>query len=330
MNRIPLDETSEALLILALQNGYTISPTQLVRWHRAGLLPRPRQLPLKEARGTYSLYPSGTGEQLLLLCEFRTTERRLAHLAWQLWLAGYPIDLRLIRAQLAQAAFHLAHRMQWFVGFKQLMHARDTSEEALNLIEHYAGGDLHAQLLRRARKRIGRHYFPTFLRLLAELATEQSFEIPGDYDKQEWLLDLRIFALGLGMEKRFVQKKDPLEYYLGRVLMPQLHWLICRLQEVNWEHLLENATDFDLLQTRDELCTWLMRLRNARPYRDRLPNDYPRFDLNVPDIFHSLPTTDQALVLVSWVALRSLSPSWLSEIMFRVPAHSFSLQREAK
>jgi len=64
--------------------------------------------------------------------------------------------------------------------------------------------------------------------------------------------------------------------------------------------------------------------------RDQLPNDYPRWDLNVQDLFRSLSTTDQALVLAGWLALRSLSPSWLSEITFRVPAHSFSLQLEAK
>ncbi|HEY7418141.1 MAG TPA: hypothetical protein VH593_23380, partial [Ktedonobacteraceae bacterium] len=84
MNNDASPETSGALLTLAQHHGYIVSPTQLVRWHRAGLLPRPRQIPLKEARGTCSLYPRGTGEQLLLLCELKTSERRFSHLAWQL------------------------------------------------------------------------------------------------------------------------------------------------------------------------------------------------------------------------------------------------------
>lgn len=323
MNIAALSETRGALLTLAQQNGYSISSTQLVRWHRAGLLPRPRQLPLKETRGTHSVYPCGTGQQLLLLCKLRTTERRFSHLAWQLWLAGYPVDPHLIRAQLARATLRLARWRRWFADFKHAIDAKDISGEALDLIEHYAAGDLHSQPLRRIRKRTGRQHFPTFLRLLAELATEQASEVIGDYDERERLFDLRILALGLGLEKRFVQKKDPLEYYLVQVFMPQLRWLFRRLQEVRWEQLLESATDFDLLQTRDELCTWLMRLRNARHYRDRLPNDYPRWDLNVPDIFRSLPAAEQALVLVGWLALRSLSPFWLSEITFCVPAHPF-------
>jgi len=302
-------ETSESLLTLAQQHGYIISPTQLVRWHRAGLLPRPRQQPLKTARGTRSLYPRGTGEQLLLLCRLRTTERRLTHLAWQLWLAGYPVALRLIRAQFAQAALRFARWIAWFGDFKQAIQARDISEEALDLIEYYAEGDLHIQPLRRIRKRIGRQSFSTFLRMLIELATVPGNEMSFVYDKHEQLLDLRILALGLGLEKRFVQKKDNLEYYLIQVLMPQLHWLFGRLQEIRWERLQEDTTDFDLLQTRDEFCTWLMRWGGARQYQDRLSDDYPRWQINVQEIFNSLSMADQTLVLVGWLALRSLQSS---------------------
>ena len=309
MNVTASYETGEELLTLARRQGHIISQTQLARWHRAGLLPRPRQLPLKAARGTRSLYPLGTGEQLLRLCALRTTERRLAHLAWQLWLAGYPVVFHLIRAQLAQATLRLACWIEWFDDFKQAMQARDSSGEALDLLERYAEGDLRFQPLRRIRKRIGREHFPTFLRILIELATEASDGATHTYDEHERLLDLRILALGLGLEKRFVQKKDPLEYYLVQVLMPHLRWFFGRLQEVDWEQLLENATDFDLLQTRDDLCSWLIRWGSARQYQDRLPNDYPRWHINIQEIFCSLSTADQALVLVGWLALRSLSSS---------------------
>jgi hypothetical protein len=61
-------EKREELLILAQQQGYNVSAIQLARWHRAGLLPRPTQQPRTETRGTYSLYPPGTGAQLLVLC----------------------------------------------------------------------------------------------------------------------------------------------------------------------------------------------------------------------------------------------------------------------
>jgi hypothetical protein len=307
MNSDSSYERSEDLLTLARQHGYSITTTQLVRWHRAGLLRRPRQEPLLGARGTCSLYPVGTGEQLLLLCSLRTTERRFSHLAWQLWLAGYPVALPIIRAQLECAAQRFAHWMLWFDRFKQALHPQDASGETLDLIEHFGVADLHSQLLRRIRKRIGRERFPTFLRILVELATGSSDETACVYDEYERHLDLRILARGLGLEKRFVQKQDPLEYYLVQFLMPQVRWLFTRLQEIRWEGLLSNTTDFGLLEMRDDLCSWLMRWGNARQYQDRLPNDYPRWDINFQETFRSLPLADQAIVLVCWLALHSSS-----------------------
>ena len=53
-----------------------------------------------------------------------------------------------------------------------------------------------------------------------------------------------------------------------------------------------------------------MKLRE----RDRLPDDYPRWEIDLQEIFRTLSTTDQALVLVVWLALRTLPSSWLDEM----------------
>jgi hypothetical protein len=313
MNVDASSEKGAELLTLARQQGYPISALQLARWHRAGLLPRPRQQPLKEARGTCSLYPPGTGEQLLLLCSLRASERRLSHLAWQLWLAGYRVEYGIIRTQLHQATLRISHWMRWFAGFKQAIHRHD-SEQALDLIERYTEGPLRSQPLRRIRKRIGREHFSTFLSRLLELAVKDSGERVSTADERERQLDLRILARGLGLEKRFVSKKDSLDYYLVQFLIPQLHWFFHWLQEVRWEELLEHVADFEVLQARDDLRTWLMRLGNGRHYRDRLPDDYPRWEIDLQEIFRALSTADQALVLIVWLALRTLSSSWLDEM----------------
>jgi hypothetical protein len=313
MNIDAFSEKSAELLTLARQQGYPISALQLVRWHRAGLLPRPQQQLLKEARGTCSLYPPGTGEQLLLLCSLRARERRFSHLAWQLWLAGYRVEYGIIRTQLQQATVRLSHWMQWFSGFKQAIYQHE-SEQVLNLIERYAEGPLRPQPLRRIRKRIGREHFSTFLSRLLELVVEDSGEIGSAADEHERQLDVRILARGLGLDKRFVSKKESLEEYLVQFLLPHLHWFFRWLQEVCWEELLEHVDDFEVLQARDDLCTWLMRLGNARHYRGRLPDDYPRWEIDLQEIFRALSTTDQALVLVVWLALRTLSSSWLDEM----------------
>src|SRR5262249_6968525 len=160
-------------------------------------------------------------------------------------------------------------------------------------------------------KRVGRQHFPTFLLLLAWLATAPGDETIKGADRHEWLRDLRVLAVGLGLEKRFTLKEDQLEYYLSQVLLPQLRWILRRLQEVRWESLLEHATDFDLLQTRDELLTWLMQASSARRYQDRHDDEYPRWAVDVRDTFNTLPIPEQAMALAGWLALRSYSPSWL-------------------
>ncbi|GHO90711.1 hypothetical protein KSF_007590 [Reticulibacter mediterranei] len=312
MNNDASFEKSTDLLTLAQQQGYVLSATQLVRWHRAGLLPRPKQHPLKGTRGTCSLYPPGTGEQVLLLCSLRTRERRLAHLAWQLWLAGYRVEYGIICTQLQQATRRISRWMRWFADLKQAASQHDPML-ALNLIERYAEGPLHSQPLRRIRKRIGREHFSTFLSRLLELAEVGSKQTSVD-DEHERLLDLRILARGLGLEKRFVNKQDALEPYLVQFLLPRLHWFLRYLQAVRWGELLKQADDFAVLQTRDDLRTWLMRLGNARHSRDRLPNDYPLWEIDLQEIFRALSTTDQALVIVIWLALRTLPSSWHDEM----------------
>lgn len=306
-------EKSAELLTLARQRGYAISAHQLVRWHRAGLLPRPQQQQLKGARGTCSLYPPGTGEQLLLLCSLRERERRLASLAWQMWLDGYRVEDRLIHRQLHQAAVRLSHWMQWFAGFKQAI-SRHDSEQALDWIEQYARGPLRWQALRRVRKRIGREHFSTFLLRLLELAMEGHGEEASMADEHERQLDVRILARGLGLEKRFVSRHEALDYYLAGFLLPRLRWFFRWSQETGWEELLEHVTAFEVLQARDDLRTWLMRLGNARRSQDRLPNDYPRREMDFQELFHALSMTDQALVLVIWLALRTLPSSWLDKM----------------
>ena len=80
------------LIARAAEAGFEVSPTQLARWHRHGLLPRPWQQPLGKGKGTETVYPAGTGDQLLALCEFRKQTRLLGRVGWHLWWHGFPVD----------------------------------------------------------------------------------------------------------------------------------------------------------------------------------------------------------------------------------------------
>jgi hypothetical protein len=85
--------------------------------------------------------------------------------------------------------------------------------------------------------------------------------------------------------------------------MPLLRELFSQLQRVDWSRLVEGATDFELLQTRDDLGSWLMRWGLLKQYQERLPADYPRWQINAQEIFRSLSPADQAVVFAGWLAL---------------------------
>lgn len=226
---------------------------------------------------------------MLLLCSLRERKRRLAHLIWQVRLAGYHVEGRLICAQLQQAAMRIPCWMQWFTDFRQALSPHDF-EQALDRIERYVKGSLRLQPLRRIRKRIGREHFSTFLSRLLDLTMEVDGERASLADDHERQLEVRILARGLGLEKRFVGKKDALNSYLVGPPLPRLRWFFRWLQELDWQRLLERVTAFEVLQARDDLRSWLTRLGNARHYRDRLPNEYPRWEIDFQELFRSLST----------------------------------------
>lgn len=87
-------EISRADLLLRLrEHGVEVTPDQLVRWHKRGLLPRPRRQPLGRGRGMESRYPLIALPQAyatrLLLDVF---PRDLDSVGWCLWCFGFPVD----------------------------------------------------------------------------------------------------------------------------------------------------------------------------------------------------------------------------------------------
>jgi hypothetical protein len=94
------EEPREHVVAYASGLGYLVTSTQLVRWHRAGLLPRPSQRSLGRGRGTMTTYPPGTAAQVVALCQIRDDERRLDRIAFRLWWEGFNVDLAVIRKQL--------------------------------------------------------------------------------------------------------------------------------------------------------------------------------------------------------------------------------------
>jgi hypothetical protein len=106
------NESREHVIAYASGLGYLVTPTQMVRWHRAGLLPRPSQRPLGRGRGTMTTYPLGTAAQVVALCQIRDDERRLDRVAFRLWWGGFTVDLAVIREQLQAVLWSIEADLQ--------------------------------------------------------------------------------------------------------------------------------------------------------------------------------------------------------------------------
>jgi hypothetical protein len=163
-------ETREELLSLAKAHGYdNVTDHKLARWRRAGVLPRPEQRSLGKGRGTQTIYPSGTGRQLLRLCEihFDDKEKRLIYVGWRLWWEGFE-DASLVKPVRAMLT-HAADKLN-----KELDYLRDLETGAVSdvkrqeVVEASAGARFDKPV-RRMRKRVGRDLRPTLMSIMLEV-----------------------------------------------------------------------------------------------------------------------------------------------------------------
>ena len=111
------------LLEVARVAGFVVTPQQLARWHRLGLLPRPVQRGQGRGRGTVTMYPGGTSRQLVELCRARSGTRELIRVGFRMWWRGFEVDFTLVERVLRGAAVRLDERVR--------SHSEEGSSEAL-------------------------------------------------------------------------------------------------------------------------------------------------------------------------------------------------------
>lgn len=233
-------ESAEAVVTAAGVAGYDVTRHQLIRWHKAGILERPR-LERRGRKGTTSLYPAGTGQLVIDFCALGAADRRLAERAFQLWWEGMPVGMKLVRRMLEKVALGTAKTLAKFVSREG-----EPNERADTALQNVWKTDLDQQTLRWIRKRVGSGQFDlvleNFLRLVGGGVARLS-----DDDLEE--MD---HALGFDQARRDVLagtgkpwlEGDRREDFknISRANDPALH-----LQ------MLEEATDVDLCLARDQL-----------------------------------------------------------------------------
>jgi hypothetical protein len=91
-------ESAEDLLALAKAAGFEPTRNQMIRWHKRGLLPRPKVRYRLGRRGGESMYPPGTSSLFLDVCGLEATRTSIDTVGWELWWAGHDRDMIAVRA----------------------------------------------------------------------------------------------------------------------------------------------------------------------------------------------------------------------------------------
>jgi hypothetical protein len=95
-------ESADDLIAYAASAGFDITRTQLVRWHKAGLIPRPKTRYQPGRRGAETIYPPGTSAVLLEVCLLQLPRQPLEVTRWRLWWSDNEQDMADIRRILGE------------------------------------------------------------------------------------------------------------------------------------------------------------------------------------------------------------------------------------
>jgi hypothetical protein len=161
LTELPQDEPIKDLIQRAVDAGSEVSKDQLRRWHRAGLLPRPRQAS-RGRKGSEVFYPAGTGDQLLALLDLkRRYPKSLAKVRWGLWWLGFPVPDRLARDFIVA----LIKRNRKIID-ELVTPEGHLTEKAELVLDQVGAAKIDSGAIRRARRRVGSHEFDAFMQSL--------------------------------------------------------------------------------------------------------------------------------------------------------------------
>ncbi len=296
-NVILSGETADVLIACMNAHDFMVTRSELARWHRAGLLPRPRRHSLGRSRGMVSVYPTGTADQLLALCLIHRSEKRLPYVAWRLWWEGYPVLIPSIQQFLEGA------RAQWQQGVEELRQLQEHPEQLSKLLDRITVTRLARGTLAQARKRVGRKHFPTLVGVLVRVASG-TFE--GYAINPEAGIDERcIVETGFGLQRARTNRLADAGPWLTGDTGEVLKQLSSRLRHHPLGEDLSTVSEAELTNAREEVRCFLSAFEGMSRTLDRM---FSRgaFGFSVfADVIREFGPQDQAIMLLFWRMFRS-------------------------
>jgi len=174
----------------------------------------------------------------------------------------------------------------------------------MDIVERFAVARLDYKPLRHARKRIGTTYFPTFIRILLDVISGTFEGYDEAYDDVEVMTELRILAKAMGLHELFIKDETNLDHFIRKCSVPFLQNVSLWIRTLPWERAMRNASDFELMQTRDDIHNALLRIEQSFPHPTYLIRTYPTHGVALREILQTATVGEQAMLLVFWLPIR--------------------------
>jgi hypothetical protein len=318
-------EPAGDLLSVARAAGFEISEAQLARWHRIGLLPKPRQQPLGRRKGSRTVYPPGSTDQLLALCRLHQRERSLTAVGWALWRNGFPVSERYWRSQFREAAVLWDQTRATLDRLLYPNHSTAPSQKALRRLMKLAGissNPIFARIRKRVRTRKG---LPKAK--MPDNAVAENYLAHADEDFQFFVLTILDVFLGRFKEWPGSEKKRDLSSE-GKVIDRALGIHVARSNQIpgigamltesvapiftsrssafstSMLEFLDHASDTDLAATRDEIFALLEMFGSLAPLLEWAFGKWA-FGFGSARQFLQVKPQSQALFILLWHVARN-------------------------
>ena len=156
-------ERASDILARARSAGFSLRERQLKRWHYEGLIPKPTQSWTEGIQGSDTIYPFGSGDQLLALCTICQRFRRAQDRGWFLWWLGFSVGEVFWKDALNNSAGWYDAIIPRILSLLSSDNGIDISQNGswpLSKLRTVQIGDV---LFRQLRKRLGPSYFDAFM-----------------------------------------------------------------------------------------------------------------------------------------------------------------------
>ena len=320
-------ETASSVLDQAKAANFTVNRDQLNRWHLEGLIPRPEQCWTEGVPGSETIYPLGTGDQLVALCRIRQELRKSKDIGWRLWWLGFDVNQELWKERLQAEAQSFNKTAPCLVKLIQSDEIENSGFSFASIIKNLR---VRNMVFRQLRKRVGEKGFDFFMGFMADILSGEFTGWTGSFDQADTDNQLETIIMDKALGFAEARKKLPPnnQPWLDSDIEKAFDLLASRLGEVCLSEVLKSCSDKQILQTRNELRALLhLAIRASASPDPKHRNN--RFGLKMLASFERMagPRVHRTIILFLLalkedsvfennleIFLASLRNNWLSDV----------------